>query len=169
MKHNLVCILFIVNLYALNDLWAQSWHFVKEKEGIRLYTGGEPNSALKSFKGETTLNVPVDEVNSLLIDPRNNDWWDKNVIQRKVLDYQKGRFVKYYLIYDLPWPLTDRDIVVEARMTFDSGTGEQTVITRSVLNIVPAKPDLVRITKYWQKWTFQPINKRSTCHSRRIY
>ena len=56
----------------------------------------------------------------------------------------------------MPWPLTDRDLAVESRIKMDTANSIYTVSSRPLLKTVPEKPDLVRIKKYWQKWTVQP-------------
>jgi hypothetical protein len=150
---------FIIDLLTINILLAQSWNFVKEKEGIKVFTRHEPNSNLKAFKGEATLNVPIGKVSELFCNNSNFDWWDKNITQIKVLDSEENKYYQFYLVYSLPWPLADRDFAVDVRMKCDSATGILTVNSKPLLNVVPLKPDLVRITKYWQKWTIQPVDK----------
>jgi hypothetical protein len=163
MKHSLIlffCTL-IFNLLASSCLFAQSWNFVKEKEGIKVFTRIEPNSSLKAFKGETILQAPVDKVSILIMDPKNSDWWKANFAQRELIDYKEDKYVQYYLVYGLPWPLINRDFAAETRMTKDSVTGEQIMISLPMLNKVPTNPDLIRINKYLQKWTLQPLDKQT--------
>jgi hypothetical protein len=159
MKQSLIlffCTL-ILNLFSANTLFAQSWNFVKEKEGIKVYTRNVPNSSLKSFKGETNFQASVDRVSMMIMDPEYGDWWEKNFIQRKLLDYQRDKYIQYYLVYGLPWPFANRDFAAETRITKDSVTAEQTMISISMADRVPVKPDMVRINKYLQKWILQPL------------
>jgi hypothetical protein len=163
MKHSLIVFFCnsIIYLLAANSLFAQSWDLVKDKEGIKVYIRSEPNSTLKSFRGEVTLNVPADKISKLIIDPDCSDWWEKNFIQSKLLDYKEGKSVLYYLVYGLPWPLNDRDFVSETSIIKDSVTGKQTLISRPLLNIVPVKPDLIRINEFSQKWILQPLDEQN--------
>jgi|WetSurMetagenome_2_1015567.scaffolds.fasta_scaffold157720_2 hypothetical protein len=141
------------------DLSGQSWVFVKEKEGIRLYTRKEANNSVKSFKGEVFLHTQIEKVFSLITNVKNFDWWDDDISEIKVLHYEKDKIIQYYLIYDVPWPIADRDLVVDSHITIDPVTGTISVEARSLLNVVPERPDLVRIKKYWQKWTLIPVEK----------
>jgi len=147
-------ILFII---IAKDLCAQPWDFIKEKDGIKISTRKELNSSLKSFKGETTFQGNVEKISSLLGNGKNFDWWGNNIRGIKVLAYQENKFIQYYLIYGVPWPLSDRDLVIEAHITADTVTGERTVLAKPLLNVIPETPDFVRIRKYWQKWTVQPM------------
>lgn len=137
----------------------QSWDFVKEKDGIKIYTRNELNSSLKSYKGEVTFKASLDKVNLLVGDVKNLDWWDKNISNIKVIDFEKNKFIRYYLVYHVPWPLSNRDLALESQITTDPATGVRTVFSKPVFNLVPEKKDLVRIKKYWQKWTVEPMDK----------
>lgn len=140
-------------------MFAQPWSFVKEKDGIKVYTRVEPNTSLKSFKGEVTLHAPLERVCSMLGNPNNTDWWDKEIIDIKVLGYDKNIYVQYYLVYKMPWPLTNRDIVAETTITIDPISRVQSFSAKPIENKIPEKQDLVRIKKYQQTWLVQPLEK----------
>ncbi|HTX87694.1 MAG TPA: START domain-containing protein [Bacteroidales bacterium] len=153
----LLGLLFLIS----GSLFSQTWTFVKEKDGIKLYTRKEPNSSLKSFKGVVILHTQVEKVNALLGSVENTSWWDENVRDIKVITNEKDKLIRYYLVYHVPWPFTDRDLCVEAKITNDPATGVRTVFAQPLPNTIPEKPNLIRITHYWQKWTIQPINKNT--------
>jgi len=138
---------------------AQPWNFIKEKDGIKIYTRTDPHSSLKSYKGETVFKAPMEKVCALLGTAKNLDWWDKGFTKIEVLKHEDQKFIQYYFIYDMPWPVVDRDLAVESRIKMDTASGIYTVSSRPLLKTVPEKPGLVRITKYWQKWTVKPMEK----------
>ncbi len=150
----------LVFIFSLNA-FTQTWEFAKERDGIKVYTRKEANSSLKSFKGVAILHTSMDKMKTMIGNVENTGWWDENVRDIKVLASEKDKFIRYYLIYHVPWPFTDRDLCVEAKITDDPVTGIRTVYAEPVPNLVPDKPNLIRITKYWQKWTIQPIGKNS--------
>jgi hypothetical protein len=157
------CLLFVLlpifQFLKTNDVYGQSWKFVKEKDGIKIYTRVELNSPLKSFRGEVTFKADVNKVNLLVGNADNLDWWDKNISNVKIMEFQKNKLIKYYLVYNVPWPLSNRDLALEAHISTDPATGIRTVLAKPLLNVVPENKDLVRIKKYWQKWTVQPLDK----------
>jgi hypothetical protein len=163
MKHCLILFFstLILNFLMAYSLCAQPWSFVKEKKGIKVFTRIEPNNLLKSFKGEITLHAPVDKISTLIMDPDHSDWWKINFVQSELLEYKANKYVQYYLVYGLPWPLANRDFAAETIWTKDSVTGGQTMTSLSMLNKVPPKPDLIRINKYLQKWTLQPLDEQT--------
>ena len=132
---------------------AQEWEFVKEKDGIRIYKSDEPGSKLKAFKGESVLNTTLEEIYPLLSDPNHSEWWDDDLSYKEVLEYKPGKVSKYYLVYDVQWPFGNRDLYVESEILYDKQNRKAVVTTNSVDGVIPEKAELVRIARYWQRWT----------------
>jgi hypothetical protein len=154
-----VPVLFFILLMVASDISAQNWDFIKEKDGIRIYTRKEDNSDLKSFRGVADLHTEMSKVMALLGNPKSTEWWTKDVSEVKILAYEPDKLIQYYLVYDVPWPFSDRDLVVESRITIDPVTGKETILAKPMFNVVPEKPERVRIKNYWQKWTVQQQGK----------
>ena len=142
---------------------AQSWDLVKEKNGIKIYTRKEAGKSLKSYKGVTDINAPAEKVFALIEDVNNTDWWDKNLTQIKVLLYEKYKKAQYYLVYDLPWPVTDRDLCVDVTVTIDPATGVRRITAVPLPGVIPECHDKIRIQEYRQTWTVTPAGKE-LCH-----
>jgi hypothetical protein len=138
---------------------AQSWNFVKEKDSIKIYTGREAGKSLKSYRGVTEINAPAESIFAIIEDVNNTDWWDKNLTQIKVLLYEKNRRAQYYLVYDLPWPVIDRDLCVDVTVTMDTLTGERRITAVPLIGVIPERNDMVRIKEYRQTWTVMPAGK----------
>ncbi len=143
-------------------LAAQTWDFVKEKEGIRIYTRKETGKTLRAYKGIAEIHAPAAKVFALLEDVHHTEWWDKNLTQIKVLGYEKNRSARYYLVYDLPWPLTDRDLCVDVVATHDPATGAGTITAVPLPGLIPVKKEHIRIREYRQVWTVNPSGKDKT-------
>lgn len=141
---------------------AQSWDFIKEKDSIKIYTREESGKSLKSYRGVTDINTPAEKIFALIEDVNNTDWWDKNLTQIKVLFYEKYKCAQYYLVYDLPWPITDRDLCVDVTVTIDPVTGERKITAVPLTGVIPERNDMVRIKDYRQTWTVIPAGKEMT-------
>jgi hypothetical protein len=146
----------IYNLVFMGNVSAQTWSFIKERDGIKIYTRSEENTALKSFKGETYLKTDMAEISKVIGKIESFDWWDDDISEIKVLDYEEEKHIRYYLVYDVQWPFSDRDLCVEALITNDPITGRRVVRATPLFGVIPEKPDLVRIKNYWQQWTMDP-------------
>ena len=141
----------------------QSWNFIKEKDGVKLYTRKDVGKSQKSYRGVTDIHAPAEKVFAFIEDVNNTDWWDKNISKIKVLLYEKNKRAQFYLIYDLPWPLTDRDLCVDVEVSLDPVTDVGKIMSVAVPGIVPESPDMIRIKEYNQLWTITPAGK-TACH-----
>jgi hypothetical protein len=150
---------FFLLLMVSGKTTAQSWNFIKEKDGIKIYTRKEPGKTIKSYKGIAVIKAPAEKVFALLENVNNTDWWDKNFNQIRVLKYEKNRMAQYYLVYDLPWPVSDRDLCVSVTVTIDSLTGVRRITAVPLPGVIPEKKDLIRIRNYQQSWTVKPAGK----------
>ena len=151
-------LMFILLLAGMTGpLSAQNWEFAKEKNGIKMYTRKEANTNLKSFRGVMEVHSTMARVTQLVGNVKNNDWWDKNVKEIKILYFEENKHFKYYLVYDAPWPLEDRDLCVDAQVTIDPVTGRRELNAKPIPNLVPERSDRVRIKNYWQRWIIQPM------------
>jgi hypothetical protein len=154
--------MFLFTLILSSPMTAQSWNLIKEKNGIEIYTGEEAGKTLKSYRGITDINAPAVSIFALIEDVNNTDWWDKNLAQIKVLLYEKYKRAQYYLIYDLPWPVADRDLCVDVTVTIDSVTGEHKITATPLTGVIPERENIVRIKDYRQTWSVTPSGKEMT-------
>ena len=146
--------------FALSDsAVAQSWDFIKEKDGIKIFTRRDPGKSLKSYKGVTDVKASAEKVFAMIENVNNTDWWDKNLNQIKVLLYEKYKRAQYYLAYKLPWPVTDRDLCVDVTVTTDPVTGTRVIVAVPLEGVVPEHAGIIRIREYRQTWTVTPVGK----------
>ncbi|MCX6241077.1 MAG: hypothetical protein NTX43_04640 [Bacteroidetes bacterium] len=140
---------------------AQSWNYIKEKNGIKIYTYTPDYSSFKCFKGVTVFHATMKEIGLYIGNVRNFSWWDDNIRELRVLDAKSDDHVEYYFVYHVSWPLSDRDFYVDVFISTDSISGEKIVYAKPLKDTLPERDGIVRIKKYWQKWTLKPIDSNS--------
>ena len=145
--------LFFFAQVLSGSLVAQSWDLVKEQDGIKIYTRQETGKSLKSYKGTAIIKAPAEEVFTLIEDVHHTEWWDPNLSQIKVLAYEKNKRAQYYLVYDSPRPVKNRDLCAEVTVTVDPVRSVFTVSAVPVTGVIPEQEDKVRIKDYRQTWT----------------
>jgi hypothetical protein len=155
-------LMFFSTLILPCSMAAQSWNFIKEKDGIKIYTRVENGKSLKSYRGVTDINAPAEKIYTILEDINNIDWWDKDLTDIKVLLYEKDRRVKYYMVYKSPWPVKDRDLCVDVTITIDPVTIERRINAVALNGIIPERKNMVRIKDYRQTWTIIPAGIEMT-------
>jgi len=95
----------------------------------------------------------------MMEDINDTKWWDKSLTHIKVLLYEKNKRAMYYMVYELPWPLIDRDLCVDVTIKSDVVTGEYKITAVSVPGVIPERSNMVRIKDYMQIWTITPVSK----------
>jgi|WetSurMetagenome_2_1015567.scaffolds.fasta_scaffold111940_1 hypothetical protein len=163
-SHNQVHLIsmFFTALMLPCPMKAQSWELIKEKDSIKIYTSVEAGKSLKSYRGVTIINASVEKIFTVMEDVNNTDWWDKNLTRIKVLLYEKDKRAQCYMVYDLPAPVTDRDLCVNVTVTIDNITGERRIDAIALNGLIPEQDNLVRIKDYRQTWTISPLDKERT-------
>ncbi|MBE0648487.1 MAG: hypothetical protein IH596_11965 [Bacteroidales bacterium] len=153
MRTIIISVIFFLTTY----LNAQSWEFIKERDGIKIFTRKEAGSPLKSFKGVMEVYSTMEMIGTIVGNVKNFDWWDDDIRELQVISHEENVRTQYYLIYDVPWPLQDRDLCADAKVTIDSVTGKKTIFATPLFDIIPEEPDIIRIKNYWQRWTIEPL------------
>jgi hypothetical protein len=143
-------------------LVAQSWEVVKEQDGIRIFTRQETGKSLKAYKGMATIMAPADKVFSMIEDVNNTDWWDPNLSEIKVLAYEKNKSARYYLVFDSPWPVSDRDLFVNVSVRIDKVKGIYKITAIPLAGSSPEVKDRVRIRDYRQTWSITSAGENLT-------
>jgi len=122
----------------------------------------EAGKSLKSYRGVTNINAPIEETFAVMEDVNNTDWWDKKLTRIKVLLYEKDKRARYYVVYDLPSPVTDRDLCVDVTVTIDLVTGERKIDAVALNGVIPECNKMIRIKDYRQTWTIIPAGEEMT-------
>ncbi|MDP4203653.1 MAG: START domain-containing protein [Bacteroidota bacterium] len=151
--------LIIIVSFIASTVNAQQWQFVNKKDSIYIYTRKDVGKKLKSFKAVTRIKAPAEKIFALLEDVNKTDWWDKSLSQIKVLRYVKNKLAQYYLVYDLPWPVIDRDVCVTVIDSVDRRKGIYTLKATPLSGVIAIQKDKVRITDYYQTWIVKSIAK----------
>jgi len=132
---------------------AQSWNFIKEKDGIKMYTRQQDSSSFKCFRGETVFYSTMDEVSKYIGVANNFDQWDENIEDLRLLSSDGEGHIKCYFAYRTPWPLSNRDFCAELDVSYDSASHTRSVYAFPMKVGLPEKNGMVRITNYWLRWT----------------
>lgn len=129
------------------------------KNGIKVWTYQVTDNPMMQYRAETTYNTSLENAAGLVLDTEHGKKWIPYVSELKVIERnnQTGRFI-IYMRLDFPFPLSDRDLVVEGKL---SKVGDDKIIfkNKSITDArVPVQNNIVRITHYEGDWVFQRLN-----------
>ncbi|MEK5752732.1 START domain-containing protein [Acinetobacter variabilis] len=127
------------------------------KNNIKVWTYQDERNPVFLYKAETTYNVPIENAVSLILDVDHAVKWVPYMGSIKVLsrDDKKGDFT-LYMVLDFPFPLKDRDLIVQGKM-IKNANGQITIKNKAIQTGYALNPNYVRLTDYQGDWTFQKL------------
>lgn len=135
------------------------WEGGKESDGIRVWTRAIPGSPVRAFKATMVTKTSLAGLVNLIQDTDNAPRWvySTDRIQLLKRDIDKGTFVLRAQI-NIPWPLTDRDVIVGGQVVQDEKTHVVTITSRALVSPeYPADPAYVRMPQMEGLWVFRPM------------
>lgn len=146
-------ILSIIFLSGYCSLRAQTeWELVKDKNGIRVFTAKESNSKFKSVKVEARLTGTLQKLVNVLLDVNNTKNWVFSTKESYTLRQISTYEILYYNETSLPWPVSNRDVPIQMKLTADYKNNTLKVVSSGVPQAIPIKKGIVRVPKLTNSW-----------------
>ena len=132
------------------------------KNNIKVWTFQNSQNPVFIYKAETTYDKKKKKAVNLILDIDHAVQWVPYMGSVKVLsrDDKKGEFL-LYMVLDFPFPLKNRDLVVQGKIMKDA-QGIITIKNKAVDKGYAKNPDYVRLTHYEGDWTFQKLANNKT-------
>lgn len=133
----------------------EDWKLAKNKNGVLVYTRNAKGTKLKEFKAKVTIRTSMKSLVDLLEDVPNYPKWQATVTSSKIL--KRINENEFYIFYssDIPWPITDRDIVLIATRT-KSSKGNIVYSFKTTPDYIKEKEGFIRIRKGYGAWELNP-------------
>ncbi|MHB8206887.1 START domain-containing protein [Mucilaginibacter sp.] len=152
--------LFTILFFGFSTAFAQnSWELKRNENGIEVYTRNASTGNLKELRVLCKLDATRDELISTLQDIANYSQWvfsNKKSVILKTLSPQK---IIYYTQSHLPWPIKDRDLIVE--LDINSTPDVLNIEAKSLPDYLPQDSNYIRVPYSLATWhvTQTPDNK----------
>jgi len=132
------------------------WNVEKSKNGIIVYSFLPEGERIKQIKVHSTVKGTLSAAVSVLKDVKNYPLWIYNCENSEIITQKTHLEMEYYTQSKTPWPLQNRDLVVSNRIYQDKAKKVHS-ISMPLLNKIPEKDNLVRITDFYGEWIFTPL------------
>jgi len=138
---------FLVLTCIATNAWARPeirWEYMYTKSGLNMYEA--IGTSLPTYKAEGIIPVNLLDLLAVISDVPRRPEWLPDIDESRILEGDIESRVIIYERFDMPWPVTDRDCVVESVIYKDFAHGVVTVTFKEIEH--PAKPPvegLVRI------------------------
>ncbi len=136
---------------------ANDWQLKREKGNIMVYTRNIGETGVKELKFHTQIETSLNSISALFDDvPRNVDWV-YNAKEGKILEISAPNHMIEYSVSDFPWPLNDRDLVMDSVVEQDPETKVVTARSKAIPDYYPERKGIVRIEVLDLEWILTPL------------
>lgn len=139
----------------------KKWTFLWAEDGIRMYRAED--AALPTFKAEGTIPVNFLDLLAVISDVSRRVEWVPEILESRILEGNVESRVIIHEKFNLPWPVNDRDCVVESIIRKDFEKRTVTVTYRQVTHpLGPAADGFIRIPIVTGRMQYSYIDDRHT-------
>ena len=155
-KHILVATLLSLSSLAVSAA-TETGKLSLNRNNIKVWTYKTANNPVFQYKAETTFDVPLERAVALVLDVERTPQWVPYVGDAKVLslDEKKGEFT-LYMVLDFPFPLKDRDVIVQGKIS-KNVDGSISIKNTTLQKGYAEQPNIIRLHNYEGDWTFQKL------------
>lgn len=133
------------------------WKFWKEVEGVKVYYRESQDSNIKEVKMKTLFSSNLSTIVECLKDvDAYPQWVYKATTSRTLFKYNENDVV-YYNYFDFPWPLQDRDVAIQSKISQDPNTKIVTSHSFAKWEALAELNNVVRIKDFRSTWTLAPL------------
>ena len=90
------------------------WVLAQNEDRIQLYTRPVAGSPFLEVKASALINAPITEVAMAMGDGEGCEEWRHMCKSSEILSTLSDTEQLVYLVMDMPWPVTDRDMVIHS-------------------------------------------------------
>lgn len=136
----------------------EGWDLALEKNGIQIFTRKWPGSDFVAVKTVQVIQSSLTSIVANLLDINNFPEWVKDMKEARLLvdfNHQSQRAI--YMHMDMPWPLQDRDIVVQQTLSQDPESFTVTINEEKRTDLFPEIPGIVRVPSVNSQFVLTPL------------
>jgi hypothetical protein len=144
LQYGLIILLLITKAVSVTaSIEGASWLLVKDKQGVKLYTASIDGSDYVAVKAVAQIDASLETIVAVLGDGEGCNQWRELCQSSRVLQTLPDRERTIYMVLNMPWPLSDRDMVIHSRTTLDNENKAFTVNFTSAQDSYPIQ-DYIR-------------------------
>lgn len=143
-----ICLTFVVDV--------SEWELVKEKDGIRVYVRKSESNPNKEVKIKGQIACSMSELVAALEDVEAQKDWVKSTIDARYISKQAPNHFLFYISTDFPYPVKDRDVVIEYNRVQDLATKVVNINYEGVHGKEKTFDKFVRIPQFKASYTLTP-------------
>ncbi len=156
--------LFIISFLLLSkaSCGQSEWELKRDRSGVVIYTKESSDNHLKEYRVSALIEGSLKNVYAFLTDLEYRPEWINNCTGIEIIDTLKDGRIRYHTGYDIPWPLQDRDLVVEAMFSMQEGAASAHLLTCQTELEYPPIKGVIRMPRYREEVFLERIDAGTT-------
>ena len=118
MKLYITTLFFIALMMMDASAAGDDWELRKDRDGIRVYTKAREESGIYIYKVITSIRMKPERVFEQVVDFRENLKYMELVDSLSFMDHRKNERYINYMRIDMPWPVKNREMVMDMKVQF---------------------------------------------------
>ena len=102
-----------------NDTGEAEWVLAQDEDRIQLYTRPIGDSPFLEVKAIAQINAPITQVATAMGNGEGCEEWRAMCKSSEILSTLSDTEQLVYLVLDMPWPISDRDMVIHSTAAID--------------------------------------------------
>ncbi len=156
---SLGALLMMSSFPCLADDSLPGWDFTKDKDGVKIFTRKADDSKFKDFHAIVKMKTTVKNLVDLYLDVNRCADWLPDCKSAKIVEKLSETKLVTYTEVNNPWPIKNRDYVLQINLTQNSSTGEAHIDFTDLQDTVPENKCCVRMGKVKGFWNFTPADE----------
>ena len=131
------------------------WELVKNTNGVQTFyrwTTNEKGISFRERKGEMIIRCTMQEAVRVISDTKSTKEWMTSVDEIYDLERISPNEWYTYTLFNIPWPLNNRDLISFNKLNPDHGNGAVTIDITCKDRFAPLKNGVTRLTDYKAVW-----------------
>ena len=151
-----LCFAFLLfTCYAQAQI-GTNWVLKENSNGIKIFTGDVETSKVKAIRVQCEVDATLSQVVAMLMDIKGSEEWLYHTSSNYIVKQVSPSDLYYYSLVNMPWPVSNRDFIAHLMVSQNPQTKVVTIDAPCNVDMVPAKPGIVRIANSKGKWLLTP-------------
>ncbi|MBI9074467.1 MAG: START domain-containing protein [Desulfatibacillum sp.] len=140
----------------------EDWTLVNNKEGIQSYCRKASGTGLLEIKAVMVVDAPIENVGEMIRDVPGYVNWMPYCGEGEILAGNRDD-ANVRVLLDLPWPVTDREVFLNARVSYDLDHGRAFIdLTNQADHYQMLNTDVIRVPAFQGRYTIEFITREKT-------
>jgi hypothetical protein len=137
-----------------------AWQHIDDEDGVHVWKLEMPGQDMPGFRGQTLIKGSIADVMKQLFDWKRHTEWMYRCTESTLLNQLTDDRAILYNRTDAPWPISDRDVVLETHISELPDKSAATVTFKNAHSELKPVPERVvrmpRLIGFYKLWQIEP-------------